>query len=331
LVDARSGTADGPQVHLSGSLAEQGVIGVYNPESRRYLVLWQSGGEVSGQLLNDRLQLAGARFQIPAHDYYVRPGELATDPGGGFLFSQAQNPNGGLETQTHVFVTRISATGRLVNTAAWPVSNDSRQFHFAEAHAVYAPTSGGYLVAWSLYGATGSTLADRIVDESAKPVSAIQTVMTGEDAAGPDFALGYEPQNATPRVIWLRRSTPTATSLVRLGLTSSGAPAGSPESIGQVSPIPAEEPPAELSGLTLVPAGSQEIANWQGFDAIDTFTIPAAETAPVSVIRTPLGGGVSVYTVASATNTTARTLTVLRTSNQGSLSQLYAHVTPLAN
>lgn len=329
LVDARSGAAEGPQVHLSGSLAQQGVIGVYNPASRRYLVLWQSGDEISGQLLNDRLQLAGAGFQIPAHDYYVRPGELATDPAGGFLFSQAKNPDGGLETQTHVFVTPISATGQLVNTASWPVSNDSRQFQFAEAHAVYVPTSGGYLVAWSLYGTIGSTLADRIVDESAKPLPEVHTIASGADAAGADFALGYQPETAATRVVWLSRSATGATSLLGMHLSTSGTSAGPAQSLGHVGPIPAEEP-ADLGSLTLAPAPHRDIANWQGFDAIDTFTIPLG-TAPVSITRTRLGGASGSYTHASATNTTALTLAVLSTSNQGSLSQLYAHVTPLPN
>lgn len=329
LVDARSGAADGPQVHLSGSLAQQGVIGVYNPASRRYLVLWQFGDEISGQLLNDRLQVAGPGFQIPAHDYYVRPGELATDPAGGFLFSQAQNPDGGLETQTHVFVTRISATGQPVNTASWPVSNDARPFQFAEAHAVYVPASGGYLVAWSLYGTTGTTLADRIVDTSAKPLPGVHTVASGADAAGADFALGYQPQTAATRVIWLSHSGTGATTLLSMHLNTSGTSAGPPQSLGQVSPIPDEEP-ADLSGLTLAPAPHKDIANWQGFDAIDTFTVPLS-TAPVSVTRTPLRGASGNYTHASATNTAALTLAVLSTSNQGSLSQLYARVTPLPN
>ena len=330
LVDARSGTAQGPQVHVSGSPAQQGVLGVYNPASRRYLVLWQSGDEISGQLLNDRLQVAGAGFQLPAHDYYVRPGELATDPAGGFLFSQAQNPSGGLESQTQVFVTRISAAGRPLNTTSWPVRNDSRQFQFAEAHAVYVTTSRTYLVAWSLYAPTGSTLDDRIVDDSAKPLSEVHAVAGGADAAGADFALGYQPQTATTRVIWLTHSTPGAPTLASVRLNSSGAPIGPAQSIGQVSPIPAEEP-ADLGGLTLAPAGFKEIANWQGPGTIDTFTIPAIGAAPVSVTRTPLGGAGGSYTHASATNTAARTLAVLNTSSQGSLSQLYAHVTPLPN
>ena len=292
-------------------------------------MLWQSGDVISGQLLNERLQAAGAGFQIPAHDYYVRPGELATDPAGGFLFSQAQNASGGLESQTHVYVTRISGDGQPLSTSSWPVSNDSRRFQLAETHAVYLPASRSYLVAWLLYGTTGSILADRIVDGSARPVSVIQTVMTGEDVAGPDFALGYDSQHATTRVVWLRSSTSGAPSLVSMRVNSTGASAGSPQPIGQVSPFPAGEPPAELSGLTLAPAGQQEIVNWQGFDAIDTFTIPAVGTAPVSVIRTPLRGADGSYTHASATNTAARSLTVLSTSDQGSLSQLYAQVTPL--
>lgn len=329
LVDARSGAAEGPQVHLSESLAQQGVIGVYNPASRRYLVVWQSGDEISGQLLNDRLQLAGASFQIAAHDDYVRPGELATDPGGGFLFSQAQNPDGGLETQARVFVTGISARGQPVKTASWPVSNESRQFQFAEAHAVYVPTSGGYLVAWSLYGATGSTLADRIVDGRGKPLRGVHTVASGADAAGADFALGYQPQSAATRIIWLSRSATGATTLLSMHLSTNGTSAGAVQSLGQISPIPAEEP-ADLSGLTLASAAHKDIANWQGFAAVDTFTIPLG-TGPVSITRTRLGGASGSYTHASATNTTALTLAVLSTSNQGSLSQLYAHVTPLPN
>jgi hypothetical protein len=330
LVDARSGTAQGPQVRVSGSQAQQGVLGVYNPASRRYLVLWQSGDEISGQLLNDRLQVAGAGFQIPAHDYYVRPGELATDPDGGFLFSQAQNPPGGLESQTQVFVTRISAAGRSIQTASWLVSNDSRPFQFAEAHAVYVPTSRTYLVAWSLFGTTGSALADRIVGDSAKPLSEVHAVAGGADAGGADFALGYQPQTATTRVIWLTHSTSGAPTLSSVRLSSSGAPVGPAQSIGQVSPIPAEEP-AGLGGLTPAPAGIKEIANWQGLDTIDTFTIPATGAAPVSVTRTPLGGVRGSYAHASATNTAAQTVAVLDTSNQGNLSQLYAHVTSLPN
>lgn len=229
-----------------------------------------------------------------------------------------------------MFVTRISAAGRPLNTASWPVSNHSRQFQFAETHAVYVPTSRTSLVAWSLYGTTGSTLADRIVDESAKPLPGVHSVAGSADAAGADFALGYQPQTATTRVIWLTRSTPGAPTLASVRLNSSGAPIGPAQFIGQVSPIPAEEP-ADLGGLTLAQAGFKEIANWQGLGAIDTFTIPATAAAPVSVTRTPLGGAGGSYTHASATNTSARTLAVLNTSSQGSLSQLYAYVTPLPN
>ncbi len=176
LVDARSGAARGPQVQLSHSVAEHGIVAAYNPGSRRYLLLWQSAGAISGQLLNDRLAAVGARFQIPAHDYYVRPGELAPDPNGGFLFTQAQN-GVGLETQTRVFVTQISANGHPLNTVSWPVGNKSQQFQFAEAHAVYLPNLEGYLVAWSLYGTTGSILADRIVDKNLRPLRKAQTIV----------------------------------------------------------------------------------------------------------------------------------------------------------
>jgi hypothetical protein len=228
VVDARSRAPRGAQVQVSQSVAQEGVVAVYNPASRRYLVLWGSG-RISGQVLNEHLEASGAAFQIPAHDSYVRPGELTTDPNGGFLFSQAENPSG-LSTQTHLFVTRISADGQPLNTASWTVSNNSRQFQFAEAHAVHVPNPGGYLVAWSLYGTTGSFLAERMVDERLRPVSGVQTLALSGHAAGADFALAYEPPSASTRVIWLSRSTPSAPSLLSIRLNGSGAPEGPPSS-----------------------------------------------------------------------------------------------------
>jgi hypothetical protein len=275
------------------------------------------------------LETVGATFQIPAHDFYVRPGEVATDPSGGFIFSEAQNLSG-LGTQTRVFVTRISADGHPLDTVSWPVNNESRPFQFAEAHAVYVANPGGYLVAWSLYGTTGSILADRIVDERLRPVSGIRTVADGANAAGADFALAYQPQRATTRVIWLSRSTAAAPNLLSVRLDGGGAPAGPPQSIGQVTPFPAQYP-ADLSGLTLTSAGAEEIANWAGVSANDTVTLPVTGSASGTVKRTPTGGQPSVYSHASATNAAARTLVVLSISNQGSLSQLYAQVTPLSS
>lgn len=105
-------------------------------------MLWQSGAEISGKLLNDRLEAAGAAFQIPAHDFYVRPGELATDPTGGFLFSEAENA-AGVGTQTRVFVTRISADGQPLNTASWLVIDDSRQFNSRRPTRCMSPIRGG--------------------------------------------------------------------------------------------------------------------------------------------------------------------------------------------
>jgi hypothetical protein len=329
LVDAKSGTARGPQIQVSRSLANQGVGAVYNPASRRYLVLWQSRGEISGQLLNDHLEAAGAAFQIPAHDFYVRPGELTTDPAGGFLFCQAENGSG-VRPQTRVFLTRFSAGGQPLNTVSWPVSDDARPFQFAEAHAVYIPNPKGYLVAWSLYGTTGSILADRMIDEHLSPVSGVQTVAHGVNMAGADFALAYEPQSATTRVIWLGRSTPGAPNLLSVRLNGTGAPEGPPRFVGQVSPFPAQYP-ANLGGLTLTPAGREEIANWAGGSTNDTFTLPVTGMAPGTLTRTPQNGLPSVYSHASATNAAARTLVVLNTSNQGTLSQLYARVTRLPN
>lgn len=329
LVDARSATARGPEVQVSQSLAEQGVVAAYNPASRRYLVLSQSGGEISGQLLNDHLEPAGAAFQIPTHDSYVRPGELTTDPAGGFVFCQAEGPSG-VGIQAQVFVTQISADGQPLNTISWPVTNDSRPYQFAEVHATYVPNPGRYLVAWSLYGATGSTLADRIVDERLRPVSSLRTVVDGVHAAGADFALAYEPQTATTRVIWISLSPPGAANLLTVRLNGNGVPLGPPQSVGQVIGFPAQSP-ADLGGLTLTPAGREEIANWAGVSANDTVTLAVTGAAPPTVTRTPQRGEPSVYSHASAANSAARTLVVLNMSNQGSLSQLYAQVTRLPN
>ncbi len=128
-------------------------------------------------------------------------------------------------------------------------------------------------------------------------------------------------------MIWLSRST-SVPSLVSVRLNGNGAPQGASQAIARVTPFPAQYA-ADLGGLTLTLAGRKEIANWAGASANDIVTFPVVGTPHGTVMRTPLPGPNGSYTHASATNADARTLVVLTISDQGSLSQLYAQVTPL--
>jgi hypothetical protein len=331
LIDARSGAAEGRGIRVAGAPAQQGLVGVYNAESKRYLVLWQDGDEISGQLLSDQLHRVGEPFQIAAHDTYVRPGELAADPTGGFLFTEIEKPSGVAARPLHLFATSISPDGEPVHTASWTVTDGLQQVDWTETHAVYVPNARGYLVAWLVFGADASVLADRIVDGTGKVEAKSHAVVRGGLVAGASFALAYQANSATTRVVWIQRSQSggATRNLVSLSLDPDGAPATPVRSLGQLSPLAAEEP-SLFSDLTLAPAAHEEIAIWLQDDVLDTFSLQPHDATAVVTHRT-LQGADGSYAHAVATNPTTTSLAVLSTSDHGYLSQLYSSVLHLPN